>query len=79
MALYLKDSEADAMAARLAARRGLTKTGAVKLALANELDRPDDARPLSAVYADLYARLPKPRPTGRIADKAFFDDLSGNP
>jgi antitoxin VapB len=77
--LYVKDEEANALAEALAKRRGLTKTAAVKLALANELAREAVARrPLRERMEDLWKRHPLPPETGVRADKAFFDELSGD-
>ncbi len=82
--LYIKDQEANALAERLAAERGLTKTAAVKLALRHELERRaapppvEDRRPLRERMIDFWERHPLPPKTGLAADKAFFDELSGD-
>ena len=77
--LYIKDAEANVLADRLARARGLTKTDAVKLALRHELDRqtPVDRRPLRERMVDFWARYPLPSEPGPLADKAFYDTLSG--
>jgi antitoxin VapB len=80
--LFIKDQEAAALAAEVAALRGVTKTAAVIDALRKERDalRP----PKTESGEELIARLdawrkanPLPPPTGLKADKAFFDWLSG--
>lgn len=77
--LYIKDPEANVLADQLARARGLTKTDAVKLALRHELDRdaPVDRRPLRERMIDFWSRYPVPLEPGPIADKAFYDELSG--
>ena len=77
--LYVKDTEANAMAEKLAKQRGLTKTAAVKLALRHELERDAaDSRPLREKMLDFWERHPLPDKLGPVPDKAFYDDLSGN-
>jgi antitoxin VapB len=76
--LYIKDEEANRLAERLAAERGLTKTAAVKLALNHELERlpPTGRRPAIEVLEEFWSTHPLGQPTGREADKAFYDSLS---
>lgn len=77
--LYIKDEEANALAEQLATERGLTKTAAVKLALRHELERSRPARrPMRERMLDFWERHPLPPATGRKADKAFYDELSGD-
>lgn len=73
--LYVKDEETNDLAARLAARRGISKTAAVKLALQHELAREDVAVPLRERMAAWRAAHPMGQPTGLVADKAFYDSL----
>lgn len=77
MALYIKDDETGQLVTRLAKLRGLTKQDAVKLAVKAELARDGSDVPLREKFAALRAKYPLPEPTGLAADKAFFDDLSG--
>jgi antitoxin VapB len=77
MPLYIKDDETALLVGELAKLRGLSKQAAVKLAVKAELDRASDAIPLRERFAALRAAHPLPPPTGDVADKAFFDDLSG--
>jgi len=54
------------------------RVDAVKLAVRAELDRAADRVPLRERFAALRAEHPLPRRTGKKADKAFFDELSGD-
>lgn len=77
--LFIKDAATNSLAERLAARRGLTKTAAVKLALERELDRDrPDRRSTRERMLAIWDRYPPPTELGPEADKAFFDDLSGD-
>ncbi|MES2097600.1 MAG: type II toxin-antitoxin system VapB family antitoxin [Pseudomonadota bacterium] len=75
--LFIKDKEANDLAEKLANDRGLTKTAAVKLALANELRR-SDKRTARERMEDFWKRHPLPPRLGPAPDKAFWDDLSGD-
>jgi antitoxin VapB len=79
MPLYIKDDETAQLVGELARLRGLSKQAAVKMAVQAELDRAAEAIPLRDRFAALRAAHPLPPPTGDVADKAFFDDLSGEP
>lgn len=74
--LYVKDEETNALAARLAQRRGISKTAAVKLALQHELDRDAAALPLRERLRIWREEHPLGEPTGLKADKAFYDSLN---
>lgn len=74
--LYVKDAEVNALATRLAARRGISKTAAVKLALASELARDEATVPLRERLAAWRKAHPLGEPTGLEADKAFYDSLN---
>ena len=63
----------------LAARRQVNKTDAVRIALQNELRRLDEAVPLRDRVRLLQERVLSRPATGMEADKAFYDELSGNP
>jgi antitoxin VapB len=78
MPLYIRDDATAALVAELAKRRGLTKD-AVRLAGKAELDRELEAKPLRERITAWRAANPFPPPKGLKADKAFFDDLSGEP
>ena len=76
MQLDIGDDATAEMVDRLAKLRGLPPQEAVKLAVQAELDR---AMPLRNRFAALRAAMPMPDPTGDVADKSFFDELSGTP
>ncbi len=76
MPLYIKDDEVAQLVTELAKRRGTTKQDAVKLAVQAALEWDVPLRERLAQWHKLH---PLPPPTGEIADKAFFDDLSGEP
>jgi antitoxin VapB len=59
--------------------RGITKQDAVKFAVQAELDQTEQAVPLRVRFAALRAARKLPPPSGDLADKAFFDELSGDP
>ena len=78
--LFIKDAETAELATRVARRRGVTKTQAVRDALLKaEADLP--TQPVKQSTADWlrdYRRLhPLPPLTGEKADKAFFDEMWG--
>ncbi len=77
MPLYIKDDRTADLVARFAKLRGLTKQDAVRLAVQAELNRAEQAIPLRSRVQTLRAAHPLPPPTGKTADKDFFDDLSG--
>ncbi len=77
MALNIRSGEVNRLAERLAARKRLTKTDAVRLALENELRRLDEALPLKERLRVLQERVSKRPATGLAAHKAFYDELSG--
>jgi antitoxin VapB len=78
MPLYIKDNETAALFDRLAKSRGLTKQAAVKLAVTAELERAGLSETLHERLKRLRAAYPLPPATGLAADKAFFDELSGD-
>jgi antitoxin VapB len=79
MPLNIRDETVNRLAERLAARQRTNKTEAVKTALVNELRRLDEATPLRERLRPLQNRVLRRPATGLEADKAFYDDLSGNP
>jgi antitoxin VapB len=78
MPLYIKDDETAALVARLAELRGLSKQGAVKLAVQAALDQATRQGSVEDRLRKLWAEHPLPPRTGKRANKAFFDDLSGD-
>ena len=79
MPLNIRNEEVNQLAEKLAARKHVNKTEAVKLALENELHRLDEALPLRERLRPLQQRVLARPATGLLADKAFHDDLSGDP
>jgi len=77
--LNIRNETVNQLAKRLAARKHLTKTEAVRMALENELRRLDEARPLRERLRPLQKRVLARPATGLEADKAFFDELCGDP
>jgi len=78
MPLNIRDENVNRLAEKLAAKRRTNKTEAVKAALENELRRLDQAMPLRERLRPLQKRVLRRPATGLEADKAFYDDLSGN-
>lgn len=78
MPLYIKDDATAALVTRLARLRGLSKQGAVKLAVEAELNRTIADPSLKDRLSRLWAENPMPPRTGKRADKPFFDNLSGD-
>jgi antitoxin VapB len=76
--LYIKDDTTARLVDRLARLRGLSKQDAVKLAVRAELDRTEAVVPLRDRFSALRSAHPLPPRTGDAADKAFFDELSGD-
>ncbi len=78
MPLYIKDDSTARLVAEFAKLRGVSKQDAVKIAVQAELDRASEAVSLRDRFAALRQAHPLPPATGDVADKAFFDDLSGD-
>lgn len=85
MALSIKDEETDALVRRLAAARNLSFTGAIKLAVSNELERDeprdrgvaeDRARRLASIH-DIQARVASRGglPPRDVIDAWLYDDV----
>ena len=79
MPLNIRSDAVNLLAEKLAARTHMNKTDAVKLALENELRRLDEAIPLRQRVRPLRERIMARPETGQDADKAFYDELSGDP
>jgi antitoxin VapB len=78
MPLNIRSEVVNQLAERLAARTQMNKTEAVRIALENELRRLDEAVPLRDRLQPLQQRVLSRPPTGLEADKAFYDELSGD-
>jgi antitoxin VapB len=79
MPLNIRSEIVNQLADRLASRKGMSKTEAVKVALENELRRLEEAAPLRERLRPLQERVLHRPATGLNADKAFYDELSGDP
>ena len=74
------DSETSEQVARAAKRLGVSEEEAIRRALAELLGKPEPVPPrpnLREWLAEYRRQHPLPPPTGLLADKAFYDDLSG--
>lgn len=78
MAFHIRDPEADRAVRELAARKGVSLTDAVKHAVQNELVQMDQNIPFLERIRDLQQRVAAYPKTGLKADKAFYDELSGD-
>jgi antitoxin VapB len=76
MPLNIRSEEVNQLAEKLATRKGINKTEAVKLALENELRRIEETQPLRERLRPLQDQVLARPATGLAADKAFFDALS---
>lgn len=79
MAFHVRDKATDTLVRRLADQRGVGLTEAVRLAVSAELRRKEAGieeklRRMREI-SDEMARRPR---TGQRADKAFFDEMSGD-
>jgi antitoxin VapB len=79
MPIPIKDETTTQRVNELARQSGLTKQDTVLLEVKAELDRAATAVPLRERLVRLWAEHPLPPPTGNAADKAFFDELAGEP
>jgi antitoxin VapB len=78
MPLFIRDDVTASLVAKLAQLRGITKQDAVRLAVQAELDREEAAVPIRQRLQAYWDSNRMPPATGLKADKAFFDDLSGD-
>jgi antitoxin VapB len=76
--LNIRSEAVNQLAEALASRTATNKTEAVARALRNELQRLDDATPLRVRLHPIQQRVLSRPATGLDADKAFYDDLSGD-
>ncbi len=76
MPLNIRSEAVNQLAEKLAARKSVTKTDAVRIALENELRRLDEAVPLRERLRPLQQRVLNRPATGLEADKAFYEELS---
>jgi antitoxin VapB len=78
MPLNIRNEAVNQLAEALAAKLAIAKTEAVARALLNELQRVAEATPLRARLRPIQDRVMSRPATGQQADKAFFDELSGD-
>ena len=78
MPLNIRNEEVNLLAQKLATRKHMNKTDAVKLALENELRRLDEAVPLRERIRPIQQRVMARPVTGLAADKAFYYELNGD-
>ena len=78
MPLNIRNEQVNQLAEKLAAQKRVNKTEAVRIALENELRRASEALPLWERLKPLRERVAAYPDSGLAADKAFFDDLSGD-
>lgn len=72
-----RDSETDSLVRELARQRGIGLTDAVKLAVGAELSRVEKSLSLAERIKPIQDAIASRGSTGLVADKAFFDWLSG--
>ena len=79
MALYIRDAEVDALAARVQrVTRAKTKTEAVRLALQHELERRTDVASIDGKLAEAIAMANAMGPSNAAFDqKKFMDEMWG--
>jgi len=77
--LQIRNERVNQLAERLATIKRSTKTEAVRVALENELARIEGAKTLAERLQPIRDRIAKRPPTGLEADKAFYDEVSGDP
>jgi antitoxin VapB len=77
MAFHVRDPTTDALVRKLARRKGVGITEAIRQAAENELEREESKLSLWERTADIRAEIASWPATGLIADKGFFDELSG--
>lgn len=79
MAIHLREPTTDAAVRRLAAAMGVSLTEAIRISAENELKRISNKHTtLEASVARIQRRARTFRRSGLKADKAFYDELSGN-
>jgi antitoxin VapB len=78
MTLYIQSERAALLVGELAKLRGVSTDEAVELAVAAALEREKPKLTVMQKLEKFWAEHPMPEPTGEVADKAFFDDLSGD-
>ena len=78
MAYHIKDTATDRLIRELAAHKGKPIVDAIREACANEITRQRQTIPLAQRLRPIQQGIAAASRTDRVADKAFFDDLSGD-
>jgi antitoxin VapB len=80
MSFHVRDPETDRAVRRLAQFKGKTLTETIREAVEHEYAAVTGEPPLLEKIRELQAEVRKlSRPGGLPADKAFYDELSGDP
>ena len=77
MSFHVRDPKTDAMVRELARKRGIGLTEAIKQAVEAELRQADSDPDFMQQVRRIQDEIASHGRTGLVADKAFFDDLSG--
>lgn len=77
MSFHVRDPKTDAMVRELARKRGIGLTEAIKQAVQAELRQADSEPDFMQQVRRIQDEIASHGRTGLVADKAFFDDLSG--
>jgi len=77
MVIHVRDDKTDALVRELARKRGISLTDAVREAVSEALAAEKRRTALWNRTADIRAKMAAFPRTGKMADKAFFDSLSG--
>lgn len=78
MTFYIKDPATDQAVRRLAKLKGKTLTETIREAVEKEYQLSKDTRSVAQKLDELADRFSKFPRSGLEADKAFFDELSGD-
>jgi antitoxin VapB len=79
MAIHLREPATDLAVRKLAAKLGVSLTDAIRISAVNELARAERKQTsLMARVGKIQGRVATYGKTGLAADKAFFDELSGD-
>ncbi|HUR43530.1 MAG TPA: type II toxin-antitoxin system VapB family antitoxin [Aestuariivirga sp.] len=78
MTFYVKDPATDKAVRRLAKLKGKTLTDTIREAVTNEYKREREGKSLDERLDEIAQRFAQYPDSGLKADKAFFDELSGD-
>jgi antitoxin VapB len=78
MPFHVRDTETDTLVRALATRTGQGITDTIKAAVANELKRLDEKKPLLERIEPLLAEIRSRKIETTETDKAFWDDMCGD-